>query len=208
MNGIYKQNIMLKGWEVPLFCSLLLHLFLFLLVAFSISIAPAVSEKVYTIDFLRIKNTSEHSHSNKNTLGGPLPSVSIKPENPNAVAFIDKAIVDNTIDNGKSATDSAVGGFDIGDLDEVPKILTMIKPDYPEKLRQEGIEGKVVLKFLIHFTGSVREVVILEPSPYEAFNDASVKAVKKWNFSPPIINGKPVSAWFKVPIRFKLKDEE
>lgn len=208
MNEIYRQNIMLKGWEVPLFCSVLLHLFLFLLVAFSISIAPAVSEKVYTIDFLRIRNTSEHSHSDKKPAGGRLPSASIKPENPNAAAFIDKAIADITIDNGKPATDSAVGGFDIGDLDEVPRILTMIKPDYPEKLRQEGIEGKVVLKFLIHFTGSVGDVVILEPSQYKEFNDASVKAVKKWNFSSPIINGKPVSAWFKVPIKFKLKDEE
>ena len=81
----------------------------------------------------------------------------------------------------------------------------MMKPEYPESLRLSGKEGRVLLKFLINYYGYIEKVVILEHSVDPLFDEASIEAVKKWQFTPPKVKGKPASVWFVLPIKFTLE---
>jgi protein TonB len=36
------------------------------------------------------------------------------------------------------------------------------------------------------------------------FDGVSVRAVEKWRFKPAMSNGKPVSVWIAIPVKFSL----
>jgi protein TonB len=78
-------------------------------------------------------------------------------------------------------------------------------PPYPESLRLAKVEGKVVLSVLVNAQGKVEEVSVKTSSGYPAFDEASVKTIKKsWLFKPARIAGVPVSSQVDIPIRFTL----
>ncbi len=80
------------------------------------------------------------------------------------------------------------------------------KPHYPYVARRRGYEGIVVLKVLVMEDGRVGEIRIEESSGFEILDEAAIKSVRKWVFSPARRNGIPVSSWVKVPIRFELNE--
>ncbi|PCK00209.1 MAG: hypothetical protein COA45_00020 [Zetaproteobacteria bacterium] len=80
-----------------------------------------------------------------------------------------------------------------------------IQPKYPKrsiKMRQEGI---VLLHVLISKVGKRIKIKIHKPSQYALLNKAALKAVKKWTFSPYVVNGVPVRSWVEIPIEFKIQ---
>jgi TonB family protein len=80
------------------------------------------------------------------------------------------------------------------------------KPHYPYVARRRGYEGVVVLKVLVMENGRVGEIRIEESSGFEILDEAAIKSVRKWVFSPAKRNGIPVSSWVKIPIRFELNE--
>jgi TonB family protein len=80
------------------------------------------------------------------------------------------------------------------------------KPHYPYVARRRGYEGIVVLKVLVMEDGRVGEIRIEESSGFEILDEAAIKSVRKWVFSPAKRNGIPVSSWVKIPIRFELNE--
>ena len=80
-----------------------------------------------------------------------------------------------------------------------------IQPKYPKrsiKMRQEGI---VLIHVLISKMGKRIKIKIHKPSQYALLNKAALKAVKKWTFSPYVVNGVPVQSWIEIPIEFKIQ---
>lgn len=75
---------------------------------------------------------------------------------------------------------------------------------YPEDSRKSKQEGRVYAKFTIDETGNVRDVEILRGLNAEI--DAEVVSVLKKmpQWSPGIVNGKPESVSFAMPIKFTL----
>ena len=100
----------------------------------------------------------------------------------------------------------------------VPKPLAAnAQPEYPRKLRDEGITGRIVLKLHVHRDGSVRGAKVLakktsattedeKKAAEKAFLKAVIKVVKTWKFKPATLEGKPITVWHKVTIPFKLTD--
>lgn len=79
---------------------------------------------------------------------------------------------------------------------------------YPDAARQEGAEGYIVLRFLIHSdgaVGSVEPVPQTKPVRQDMTNEAIrvIKAMPRW--TPAYKNGAPVSCIMTLPIRFKLE---
>ncbi len=75
---------------------------------------------------------------------------------------------------------------------------------YPEQARKEGVEGRVLVQFIIEKDGSVSSPVILKevhPS-LDAEALRIVSGMPKW--SPARQRGEPVRVKFTVPIKFKL----
>jgi protein TonB len=75
---------------------------------------------------------------------------------------------------------------------------------YPQDAMDNGIEGKVIVRFVINKEGKPTQISVskgLCPSIDKVALDAINKIPK---FIPGKIAGKPVSVWYAVPITFKL----
>lgn len=76
---------------------------------------------------------------------------------------------------------------------------------YPEKARNNGIQGTVLLEFIIEKDGSVTNIKPLVSLNPECDAEAIrvVKNMPKWK--PGKQMGKPVRCYYNIPIRFSLK---
>jgi TonB family protein len=81
------------------------------------------------------------------------------------------------------------------------KILQQIKPEYPEKAKQSGMEGKVSLRCLIRPDGEVGRVEVI--SGEEPFVAAAKVAVGKWKYQPLVLNGVAVEFDTTVQVIFQ-----
>ena len=79
------------------------------------------------------------------------------------------------------------------------------KIKYPAKARKEGIEGRVIVEFIVEKDGSISgPKVILSLTPKcDAEALRVVKSMPKWK--PGKQNGKIVRVKYTLPVRFKLK---
>jgi len=79
------------------------------------------------------------------------------------------------------------------------------KPKYPMIARKRGYEGVVLLKVLVLESGEVGDLVLQKDSGYQVLNEAAVEAVQNWIFIPAKKNGKAMSSWVTVPVKFQLE---
>ena len=76
--------------------------------------------------------------------------------------------------------------------------------DYPSqsiRLREEGVP---VVYIWVLEDGSVGEVKLLQSCGMERLDEAAIKLVKRFRYSPAIKDGKPIAAWKTQPVTFKL----
>ena len=78
-------------------------------------------------------------------------------------------------------------------------------PVYPERARQDGVEGRVVLLVLVGPDGRSQTVKVSRTSGHAVLDRAAVEAVRNWRFRPGTRGGVPVPATVAIPIRFKLE---
>jgi protein TonB len=83
---------------------------------------------------------------------------------------------------------------------------TTAKPDYPERARREGKEGRVLLRVLVDTDGRSEIVQVDSSSGSELLDQAARDAVRRWRFSPARDGDKAVPSWVKIPIEFRLSD--
>lgn len=75
---------------------------------------------------------------------------------------------------------------------------------YPKRAQRKGIEGRVVLQFIVNTDGSVTDVSIVKSVDPEIDAEALriVSIMPRW--SPGRQNGKPVTVRYTLPLTFKL----
>jgi protein TonB len=86
-------------------------------------------------------------------------------------------------------------------LDRTPRAMVQPSPAYPSDLRNAGIDGTVVVEFVVDTTGRVVKAEATRWSQRE-FADPAVRAVLRWRFEPGTIGGRKVSFRMAVPIEF------
>jgi TonB family protein len=86
--------------------------------------------------------------------------------------------------------------------DREPVAIIHKAPEYPDIAKQAGVEGRVVIALLIDRTGHVREAVVERSVPM--LDDAVIEATRRWVFEPALIDNRPVMAWVRVPVEFRL----
>lgn len=75
---------------------------------------------------------------------------------------------------------------------------------YPKDARKKGIEGRVVLTFVVDTKGEITQIVIVE-SVFSSIDAEAVRVVSKMpKWKPGTQNGKPVFVKYTLPILFKL----
>lgn len=82
---------------------------------------------------------------------------------------------------------------------------TRIEPVYPPRALRAGIEGAVTAEFTIDTNGSVKDIDIVKAEPPNVFERAVITAIKKWKFSPQIVDGKTVERRARQEIKFTLR---
>lgn len=80
-----------------------------------------------------------------------------------------------------------------------------VPPVYPTRAQRAGIEGQVVVELTIGPDGAVTEARVVEASPPQVFDEAALKAARKWRFEPKRADGAPVSWMARQTISFKMK---
>ncbi len=93
-------------------------------------------------------------------------------------------------------------------VEERPELRqgTCIEPRYPEILRQAGIEGRVLLEFVIDTTGRAeRGTIRVVSSPHALFEGPSRETVISCRFRPGRISGRAVRVRVQQPITFTIQ---
>lgn len=87
-------------------------------------------------------------------------------------------------------------------FDELPVLLTIQPPTYPELVRQAGIDGAVLVQVLVGKDGKVKQAVAVEGP--DVLRPEAVRAAKTAIFKPALQGTSPVEVWVQVPIVFSL----
>ncbi len=77
-------------------------------------------------------------------------------------------------------------------------------PDYPEIALDRGWEGSVVLRVNVSASGSPISVSVKQGSGRKVLDDAAIRTVKRWKFSPALRGSTPIEGWVDVPIDYRL----
>ncbi len=99
---------------------------------------------------------------------------------------------------------SGTGGFSQdGEYLPIVKVL----PIYPRRAQTRGIEGYVLLEFVVTATGAVRDPIVIEAKPPSIFDRAAKNAALKFKYKPKVVNGEPIEvAGVRNRIVFELAD--
>jgi periplasmic protein TonB len=95
--------------------------------------------------------------------------------------------------------------FSADAIDETPRVLERVSPEWPAKAKQRGVTGHVKLNLLVNMAGEVEKAKVLEASPQGVFEQSALSAVQRWRFEPPRYQGEAVSVWLKQTVRFDLR---
>ena len=85
--------------------------------------------------------------------------------------------------------------------------LNDVRPEYPYRARQRGIEGHIKLAFTITAAGKVENIRVLEASPPNVFDREARRAAARWRFAPRTENGSAVSREAVKTLHFRLQGE-
>lgn len=87
-------------------------------------------------------------------------------------------------------------------VEEMPVLIQIPAPVYPEMARQAEVEGTVMVRALVGKDGKVQDAFVTEGVPM--LNDSAIEAARKAVFKPALQQHKPVAVWVQIPMRFSL----
>lgn len=93
--------------------------------------------------------------------------------------------------------------YKFADVEEKPIMKKQGRPDYPDNVRKQQIEGVVIVSVVIDESGNIIFTKIFKSVP--GLDEPSLEAARKTKFIPGKVNGKPVKVWMNVPWKFILK---
>lgn len=84
------------------------------------------------------------------------------------------------------------------------KPLKTERPLYPRMAREQGWQGKVVLRTQITADGTVTSATVQESSGFSLLDESALQSVKGWSFEPAKNGEFAVASTVDLPIRFDL----
>ncbi len=92
---------------------------------------------------------------------------------------------------------------DFSNLDQVPRPIGVTGLNFPPRLLRNKVSGKIVLMLKLSSEGKVMDVEVAS-STLPAFDDFVSGEVKRWKFTPPTQQGRPVNAQARLPIPIQI----
>jgi TonB family protein len=94
------------------------------------------------------------------------------------------------------------GGVRVDPEELQNRLISTVKPQYPELAKRAGIDGAVQLEVQVNKNGTVEVRRALAGE--RLLVNAAIEAVKQWRYDPVIVEGKPVNAISTVVLEFRL----
>ena len=89
-------------------------------------------------------------------------------------------------------------------VDRPPKRIAGALPRMPSWARRRGLEGTVVLRFIVTAQGDVTDIHVSRIEGDERFGREAARTVTTWRFDPATRRGRPVPCWCFQKVNFKL----
>jgi protein TonB len=83
-----------------------------------------------------------------------------------------------------------------------PALLERVEPEYPPIAVRAQVKGVVILEAVVGLNGRVEDVRVLRSIPL--LDAAAIQAVRKWRYSPLLLNGTPERFVLTVTVSFSL----
>jgi len=93
---------------------------------------------------------------------------------------------------------------EIGPQEAAQHLQKKVEPVYSPTAKQLRLQGDVVLRIAISETGTVTLLGVKSGSPL--LSTSAIEAIKQWQYSPFLLEGKPVAVQTLVTIPFSLGD--
>ena len=93
--------------------------------------------------------------------------------------------------------------YDVGQLDQKPKLVLPFTPPYPAEMAKAGIKGSVQVEFLIDAAGKVSDAHVVRSSRPE-FEASAITAINQWQFDPGRKGGQMVNTKVNQVLEYEL----
>lgn len=114
-------------------------------------------------------------------------------------------IEEKTEDDRVFSTVEQMPSFPGGDVELLNHLRANIV--YPPTAAENGVQGRVVVKFVVTKDGSIGDVEVVRGQDPELDKEA-IRVVKTFpKFTPGVINGQPVNVWYTLPVQFRLTNK-
>lgn len=95
---------------------------------------------------------------------------------------------------------------DIGQVSRPPQATKVVKPEATSLARSRKVSGTVLVRVLVDENGRAAQAeVYRDTTPKVGLGEASVSAVKEWQWTPATKDGVKVKTWIIVPLPFVIK---
>jgi len=95
------------------------------------------------------------------------------------------------------------GPVRLAENDVAPVSIAMGAPQYPAAAKAAGVEGTVVVKYVVTETGAVTGVQVVRGPP--ELHAACIAAVQAWRFKPALRDGVPIAVSRVARFPFRIK---
>ncbi len=86
---------------------------------------------------------------------------------------------------------------------QAPAKIKDATPEYPDIARRNRVQGLVILEAVIGVDGRVQRARVLRSVPL--LDQAALNAVHSWEYTPTLLDGRPVPVIMTVTVNFKLE---
>lgn len=157
------------------------------------------------LDFVRLQDDQEIETKQRKPKPPPPPD---EPPPDMPKPDFESSDISQGVDIGAVSVDvtlSVEGGGFSSDGEYLP--IVKVNPQYPRRALTRGIEGYVILEYVVTKIGGVRDPVVIEAKPPGIFNRAAINAALKYKYKPKVVNGEAIDvAGVKTRIVFELTE--
>lgn len=126
----------------------------------------------------------------------------------------DKAFTDlkeQAYSKPKSPSKSDDGDYYVA-VEDMPELIGGLgtlqqQINYPDLARKAGIQGRVIVQFIIDKSGNVESPTIVK-GVHESLDQEALRVVKQADFTPGKVKDEPVRVQYSLPISFKLSTDD
>ena len=80
------------------------------------------------------------------------------------------------------------------DAKPTARVVSRAMVTFPEVAIKKGIEGHVVVRYSVQADGTVGDAQVVESVPPGVFDRSAIDAIRRFEFEPAKVEGKPVAA--------------